>query len=184
LTILALIKDSCVADPTHFSSVSYYYRQTVESILDKEFMQGSNADDLRNFKETYGHSAFVCRYPKCERSSDGFNSQRKREEHESKHTRKFRCPHSTCESFGKGFATQAALNRHNNKYHTTVIKSSSLLDAISSRRQSDKLQYQHQERDELLNIWLLYQITEQQPITSGWQSTISTTLRLAEVLRL
>lgn len=88
-------------------------------------------DQLKLFKETYGPSAFICRYAHCSRANSGFQSARKREEHESTHQRKYRCAYPSCTFFAIGFSTKGKLGQHNEKYHAVHVKNINLLDAVS-----------------------------------------------------
>jgi hypothetical protein len=87
--------------------------------------------DLQVFRDTYGLSAFVCRYLHCAFSSDGFDSFAKRAKHESQHQRKFRCGHSSCVYFTSGFATRNLLNKHNEKYHPAITEGPSLVESLA-----------------------------------------------------
>jgi hypothetical protein len=87
--------------------------------------------DLQGFRDTYGVSAFVCRYLHCAFSSDGFESLAKRAKHESQHQRKFRCAHPSCVYFTYGFATRSLLNTHNEKYHPAIAEGPSLAESLA-----------------------------------------------------
>ena len=90
---------------------------------------------LQKFKETYGASAFVCRYLHCLKAVDGFDSQQQRNAHEATHQRMFRCAHPSCAYFRGGFATGNALNKHNEKYHNTIVDRGTLEQAIIAQKQ-------------------------------------------------
>lgn len=123
----------CTSDPTYFSKTRHHYQLTLEALLaghaSRTFL-GIDVNQLQIFKETYGPSAFTCRYVHCARATDGFETSKKRDEHESAHQRKYRCAHPSCVSFACGFATKRSLNRHNEKYHPTHAKSISLSEGI------------------------------------------------------
>jgi hypothetical protein len=89
-----------------------------------------NGYQLRNFRDTYGTSAFVCRYLHCSKATDGFDSLQQRDTHEAKHQRKFRCAHPFCAYFHSGFTTRSALKKHNQKYHGAVEDRGTLAQAI------------------------------------------------------
>jgi hypothetical protein len=92
----------------------------------KSFLDNSNIGEdprfIYKFIETYGASAFVCRYSSCSRSSNGFGSLRKREQHEALHAKRLKCTESSCEFYISGFTTKWALQRHNRKYHPKIAQ--------------------------------------------------------------
>jgi hypothetical protein len=133
-------------DPTVFSAIRYHYQRTTESLLDDSALvtfPEINRTDLQAFRETYGASAFVCRYLHCAFSTDGFESSSQRAKHESQHQRRFRCAHSSCVYFKTGFVTRNLLTKHNEKYHSTIVEGPSLaatlVPAIKNRSQPDYL---------------------------------------------
>lgn len=86
--------------------------------------------ELQQFRDTYRDSAFTCRYPHCERASDGFGSHPERDKHEGQHRRDYRCYTPACAYSELGFATRAQLNRHNRKYHTQGYSETTLADEL------------------------------------------------------
>jgi hypothetical protein len=99
-------------------------------------------EELQNFRDTYGHSAFTCRYVHCERASDGFGSHQEREKHEAQHRREYRCAKPTCAYSEMGFASRAQLNRHTRKYHAQFDDETSLADevrALKKRRVAEEI---------------------------------------------
>jgi hypothetical protein len=93
-----------------------------------------DSKELHVFRETYGPSAFVCRYLYCTKATDGFDTLRERDSHEATHQRKFRCAYSTCVHFARGFATRAVLNKHNEMYHNIVKSGRTLASAIAAQK--------------------------------------------------
>ena len=121
-------------DPTHFSAVRHHYQQTAEFLLDGRALvtfPEINKKDLEAFRDTYGASAYVCRYLHCFFSTNGFKSSSQRATHESKHQRRFRCAHSSCVYFTTGFVTRNLLNRHNERYHPAIAEGPRLADSIT-----------------------------------------------------
>jgi hypothetical protein len=109
------------SNPLQHSSASY--QSAVESLLNPQAMllfPRLDEEKLRLFRETFGPSAFVCRYLHCVRANEGFDTPRKRDLHEAVHQRKFRCSSPSCVNYSTGFATRASMNRHNEKYHNNV----------------------------------------------------------------
>jgi hypothetical protein len=122
-------------DPTHFSAVRHYYQQTVEFLLDDRALINFpeiNKTDVHTFRDTYSTSAFVCRYPHCVFSTDGFQSPSQRAKHESQHQRRFRCAHPSCVNFTTGFVTQNLLKRHNERYHPASAECPSLVESLAT----------------------------------------------------
>jgi hypothetical protein len=137
--------NSCGTDPTHFSATRHYYQVMLECLLSAEgtgSFPGIDENQLRNFRDTYGASAFVCRYLHCSKSTDGFDSLRQRDAHEASHQRKYRCAHLSCAYFHTGFATRNALNKHNDKYHDTVSERGTLAQAIVAQQQRKEVDTQ------------------------------------------
>jgi hypothetical protein len=99
-----------------------------------------NNKDLQAFRETYGASAFVCRYLHCVFSTDGFESSSQRAKHESQHQRKFRCAHASCVYFSTGFVNRNLLNRHNERYHQATVGGPSLAESLSLHQQMTQAQ--------------------------------------------
>jgi hypothetical protein len=121
-------------DPTYFSAIRHHYQQTAESLLDDKALvtfPEINNKDLQAFRDTYGASAFVCRYLHCVFSTDGFESSSQRAKHESQHQRRYCCIHSSCVYFTTGFATGNLLKKHNEKYHSAIVDGPSLADSIA-----------------------------------------------------
>ena len=127
--------ESCASDPTHFSAVRYHYQQTTELLLDGKAeitYPNINKKDLQVFRDTYGTSAYVCRFLHCIFSSDGFESSSRRAKHESQHQRRFRCAHSSCVHFARGFVSRSLLNKHNEWYHSVVVEGPSVTECLMS----------------------------------------------------
>jgi hypothetical protein len=121
-------------DPTHFSTIRYHYQHTTESLLDNTALvifPEINSKDLQAFRETYGSSAFVCRYLHCAFSTDGFDSSSQRAKHESQHQRRFRCPYTSCVYFASGFVTRNLLNKHSELYHSAIVEGPSLAESLA-----------------------------------------------------
>jgi hypothetical protein len=99
-------------------------------------------EELQNFQDSYGHSAFTCRYAHFERASDGFGSHQEREKHEAQHRREYRCATPTCAYSEMGFASRAQLNRHTRKYHAQFDDETSFADevrALKKRRAAEEI---------------------------------------------
>ena len=98
---------------------------------------GIDSDTHRRFVESYGESAFVCRFVHCSFSTAGFATLKQRDQHESQHRRKYCCPQPTCFS-STGFTSNAQLKRHNDKYHPVITNEMSLTDAIKALAIEDR----------------------------------------------
>jgi hypothetical protein len=109
------------------------YQVTLEDLLTGSAVKVPSWVDpnqFRFFKEKFGPSAFMCRYTHCSRAAEGFDSMKKRDDHEAAHQRKYRCCHTSCVSYSTGFAMKNALSRHNEKYHPAVVPNISLSEGI------------------------------------------------------
>lgn len=89
---------------------------------------------MRNFVETYGASAFTCRFLHCPKATDGFTSSQLRDSHEAMHQKTYRCAYQSCFSFGSGFTSKRAWTQHNDKWHREVEEINSLLDHMKLAR--------------------------------------------------
>ncbi|KAL9072734.1 MAG: hypothetical protein Q9157_004994 [Trypethelium eluteriae] len=84
-----------------------------------EMIKGLPDKQLATFKRLYGPSAFPCRIRGCPRSSDGFENDRDRVEHEELHTLNLYCPELSCEYHKLGFLNARALKKHM-EYHNVL----------------------------------------------------------------
>ena len=137
LNFLEMSLDSCNKDPNNFSTTRHYYQQTVEALLDnkaRSTFPTISVQDINAFREIYGISAFVCRYPHCDSSTDGFDSSSRRAKHEAQHQRRFCCAVTSCLYFTAGFPTKNRLNKHNEKYHPVVVEGPSLAESLALPR--------------------------------------------------
>jgi len=113
----------------------YQYQSTLETLLNLDasrFPPNVSSEQIQQFRDTYKHSAHVCRYAHCSRAGDGYDSSKEREKHESKHQRKYHCTVDNCVDSAKGFATEGLLKKHNDKYHFVLAHGTSLADAVKS----------------------------------------------------
>ncbi len=95
-----------------------YQDMTESALSDPDFtIQGVDATLIAKFTEAYGDTAFMCRYRRCPRSTDGFETAKKRQKHEFLHTKRLKCADATCEFYISGFSTKSALQAHNRRYH-------------------------------------------------------------------
>ncbi|CAG8975822.1 hypothetical protein HYALB_00009402 [Hymenoscyphus albidus] len=125
----------CDTDPTHFSAARQSYQRTTESLLRDDALvlfPTIEFKHLEAFRDTYGSTAFVCRYPGCNSNTDGFETSGQRAQHESKHQRRLRCGFRTCFSFTTGFATRGLLKGHNDKWHSAVVDGLSLAQSLKA----------------------------------------------------
>jgi hypothetical protein len=110
-------------DPTIFSDLHYRYQDITEQLLqcsNTMAIPGIDWQLLKEFRETYGSSVFLCRFRPCLRAIDGFLKSRDRDRHEASHMRSFKCENFTCEFYTTGFSTKAAMQRHHQVYHSKL----------------------------------------------------------------
>ncbi|KAH6692826.1 hypothetical protein BKA61DRAFT_714437, partial [Leptodontidium sp. MPI-SDFR-AT-0119] len=135
--------ESCSTDPTYFSEARHVYQETVEMLLSSQAIDsfpGLDTRALHNFTQVFGPAAYVCRYIHCSKSTDGFDTLKKRDAHEVAHQRKFRCADPSCASFALGFTTRNALRRHNEKWHCVVTEFTKLLQPRKPSFEEEVLQ--------------------------------------------
>src|SRR5437868_5253815 len=90
-------------DPTFFSLVRHRYNHIMQQLLDSDTTAALTNEELTKFKSTYGTSAYLCRFKACSRSSDGFASEKERNNHEQDHKPKLYCSEVTCTYSTLGF---------------------------------------------------------------------------------
>ena len=76
-----------------------------------------NDTTSNEFATRHGSEPYLCRYRRCLRAIQGFNSPDSRQQHENSHVPLFRCNDAACEILGGGLTSRAAMNRHTKKYH-------------------------------------------------------------------
>src|SRR5436190_19226602 len=107
-------------DSTLFSEVLHSYNKRAQHLLNVNSLPGLNREQLASFKQYYVSSAFVCRFRGCPRTTDGYSTERGREDHETlQHTDGIKCIEASCSWSRIGFKTSAALKRHTQKFHFT-----------------------------------------------------------------
>ncbi|KAF2233474.1 hypothetical protein EV356DRAFT_503548 [Viridothelium virens] len=106
-------------DSTLFTSMLHKYYSLVQHLGTAEMIKGLPDKQLATFKRLYGPSAFPCRIRGCPRSSDGFENDRDRVEHEELHTLNLYCPELSCEYHKLGFLNARALKKHM-EYHNVL----------------------------------------------------------------
>jgi hypothetical protein len=107
-------------DSTLFTEVLHSYKKIVHHLLNADAVPGLDCERLASFKQHYGSSAFVCRYRGCPRATDGYSTERRREDHETlQHTDGIKCSEVSCSWSRIGFRTSGALKRHMQDFHST-----------------------------------------------------------------
>ncbi|KAL9085448.1 MAG: hypothetical protein Q9165_007598 [Trypethelium subeluteriae] len=106
-------------DSTLFTSMLDKYHTLVQRLGNADMINGLPDKQLATFKRLYGPSAFPCRIRGCPRSSDGFEKDSDREEHEKSHTLNLYCPELSCEYNKLGFLNARALKKHM-EYHRVL----------------------------------------------------------------
>lgn len=72
---------------------------------------------MEKFRSRYATAPYLCRLPRCPRSTQSFHAPVERAKHEHSHAQPFRCPRPTCEFAEDGLPSRAALRRHVQMYH-------------------------------------------------------------------
>lgn len=105
-------------DPTMLSQISKKYTEIVQGLLKVHSYPGFDCEGLATFKQNYGSSAFICRFPDCAKRSDGFASFQARDDHEKlRHGEGIKCIDPSCQFSKIGFGSAAALKWHTLSYH-------------------------------------------------------------------
>jgi hypothetical protein len=108
-------------DSTLLTQVLYNYKRIVNDLLNKKSVPSLSREQLASFKQHYGSSAFVCRFRGCPRATDGYSTERRREDHESlQHSGGIKCSKESCSWSRMGFKNAAALRRHMQNFHSTL----------------------------------------------------------------
>jgi hypothetical protein len=116
---LALKEYQTEHDPTFFTQITQRYLHMAESVSSNTFnaIQGIETTLIAKFLDVYGDTAFMCRYRQCPRFTDGFETAKRRQQHEILHSKRLKCADVNCEFYISGFSTKSALQAHNRKYH-------------------------------------------------------------------
>jgi len=71
--------------------------------------------ELDEFRESFGHHAFMCRFSSCSHGWSGLTNYQERCHHEATHSVVFSCPEPSCPY--PPFGSRAALKRHQSQVH-------------------------------------------------------------------
>lgn len=104
------------ATSTSLRSLLESYQATVRFLLNENDYPGITAEELELFKSQFRHSAFTCRLGSCPRATMGFESHKRRLEHELTHIRRFQCTIPGCK-YPFPFGSKQALLSHITKHH-------------------------------------------------------------------
>jgi len=73
---------------------------------------------LAQFRQRHSGGAYACRFARCARQYDGFDTASARQAHERSHQSRIMCAEPACPySLGIGFGTAAGLRKHVRNYH-------------------------------------------------------------------
>ncbi|KAI9782387.1 MAG: hypothetical protein M1839_005260 [Geoglossum umbratile] len=105
-------------DSTLFTEVLLSYKKIVHYLLKATLVPNLDREQLARFKQHYGSSAFVCHFRGCPRATDGYSTEPKLRDHETRvHTGGIKCSEMSCPWNRIGFKTSTALKRHIQIYH-------------------------------------------------------------------
>ena len=137
-------------DEPILSQMRRKYNSYVRELLDADTIIGLSPEELRHFRDTYGPSAYVCKYENCKAATTGFASRKALVDHESSHDPKFICNVTSCDFSVIGFSTLANLRRHKLYSHSAKVPEyiPQSLRQINNDRHSQLLAHtQTRERD-------------------------------------
>ncbi|KAK3324555.1 hypothetical protein B0T19DRAFT_232555 [Cercophora scortea] len=112
------ILDNNVKEPgrSRIQGISESYESLVQEFLVADHVPGVSKELLQAFKESFGQFAYTCRFSKCQRRSLGFDSAKKRADHEKTHSQLLRCTQPGC-AYPLPFRDTNGLKAHLQRYH-------------------------------------------------------------------
>ena len=94
------------------------YIELLEQLLDDHDAPSKyGAELVADFKSRHASGGYLCRFPGCPKSSDGFDNSALRDEHETSHIQIYRCTETNCGMSSWTFNSRNALSSHRRKYH-------------------------------------------------------------------
>lgn len=114
-TVQAQKDDS--ADVVSLSSLSFSLSHNRKAIEEAAMSGDSDQYKLQQLDTFYGKNLFKCPRRTCYFFHQGFDSARRREDHNDRHERPFRCPEDDCPAQIFGMASQKELDKHQKKVH-------------------------------------------------------------------
>ncbi|KAK3687800.1 hypothetical protein B0T22DRAFT_489623 [Podospora appendiculata] len=135
--------------------ISETYESLVQEFLVADYVPGVSKELLQAFKESFGQSAYTCRFSRCQRRSLGFDSAKKRADHERIHSQLLRCTHPGC-AYPLPFRDTNGLKAHLQRYHAIERSAprKAGLNRVRSARASSSAQM-NSLSDEAMQLMLL-----------------------------
>lgn len=100
------------ADIVSLSSLAYSLAENRKAIEEAVVSSHSNRNKVQQLETFYGKNFFKCPRRTCYFFHQGFDSARRREDHNDHHERPFRCPENDCPAQTFGFTSQKELDKH------------------------------------------------------------------------
>lgn len=105
------------ADIVSLSSLASSLKQNRKAIEDAVVASHSDRNKTQQLDIFYGKNLFKCPRRTCYFFHQGFDSARRREDHNDHHERPFRCPEDDCPAQTFGFTSQKELDKHQKRIH-------------------------------------------------------------------
>lgn len=105
------------ADLVSLSSLAFSLTQNRKAIEEVAVSNHSDQNKVQQVDAFYGKNIFKCPRRTCYFFHEGFDSSRRREDHNNHHERPFRCPEDDCPAQTFGFTSQKELDKHQKRMH-------------------------------------------------------------------
>ncbi|KAK4441886.1 hypothetical protein QBC34DRAFT_419535 [Podospora aff. communis PSN243] len=99
----------------HIHDIFPHYEHTVQRLVVTYDHAELTRKELDDFRESFGHQAYICRFSSCSHSWTGLTNAQARLSHEATHAMIFPCPELGCQY--PPFGSRAALKRHYLEIH-------------------------------------------------------------------
>jgi len=101
--------------PKHIHDLFPQYESIVQKLVATYEHAELTRKELDEFRESFGHHAYICRFSSCSRGWSGLTNHQQRLSHEATHSVIFPCPELLCQY--PPFGSRAALKRHHSEVH-------------------------------------------------------------------
>lgn len=105
------------ADIVSLSSLARSLTQNRKAIEEAAMSNHSDQNKMLQLDTIYGKNLFKCPRRTCFFFHQGFDSARRREDHNNRHERPFRCAEDDCPAQTFGFTSQKELDKHQKRIH-------------------------------------------------------------------
>ncbi|KAK0613980.1 hypothetical protein B0T14DRAFT_592027 [Immersiella caudata] len=103
------------SQPGHIHEIFPRYESSVQKLVATYEHGELSRKELDEFRESFGHHAFMCRFSSCSHGWSGLTNYQERCNHEATHSVLFSCPEPRCQY--PPFGSRTALKRHQLQVH-------------------------------------------------------------------